>query len=194
MRVSFANLTALAKKNKRKQPLADDLWNSGVLEARILATLVADPRLLTADHIDRWAHEANWQGATGYVARYVAHPSAHATELLDRWLPAPQELVQRCGYQLLAWLAISPNGLPDKFFIAHLRTIQTGLHTAPNHTREAMNGALIAIGRRNETLQAPALKAAAKIGPVHIDHGPTACKTPDATTEILKSHPRKKCC
>ena len=49
-----------------------------------------------------------------------------------------------------------------------------------------MNNALIAIGRRNAQLQKQALAAAKRIGKLEIDHGDTACKTPDAATYILK--------
>ena len=43
-----------------------------------------------------------------------------------------------------------------------------------------MNGALIAIGARNSSLQKKALAVAANIGKVEVDHGDTGCKTPGA--------------
>lgn len=50
-----------------------------------------------------------------------------------------------------------------------------------------MNGALIAIGCRNEVIRAAALAAAERIGPVDVDHGDTACDTPDARASIEKA-------
>lgn len=54
-----------------------------------------------------------------------------------------------------------------------------------------MNGALIAIGIRNSTLQRQAIAAAKQIGKVEVDHGRTSCKTPDAVAYINKAVQRK---
>ena len=51
--------------------------------------------------------------------------------------------------------------------------------------KEAMNSALIAIGIRNEDLERKAIEIA-RNGKVHVDHGATSCKTPDAESYIKK--------
>ena len=51
----------------------------------------------------------------------------------------------------------------------------------------AMNTALINIGVRNEALRERALAAAERIGAVEVDHGQTACETPDAVEYIHKT-------
>jgi hypothetical protein len=50
-----------------------------------------------------------------------------------------------------------------------------------------MNGALIAIGVRNDQLEKLAITAAKRIGTVEVDHGDTDCKTPDAVAYIAKT-------
>jgi hypothetical protein len=50
-----------------------------------------------------------------------------------------------------------------------------------------MNNALIAIGTRNDALEARAVAIAVKIGKVRVDHGETGCKTPDAAEYIAKA-------
>jgi hypothetical protein len=57
-----------------------------------------------------------------------------------------------------------------------------------------MNGALIAIGLRNPAMEKRAVDIAKKIGRVVVDHGETACKTPDAIEYIkkTKAHREKK--
>ena len=71
-----------------------------------------------------------------------------------------------------------------------LDEIKATIHQAPNRTRYAMNSTLIAIGRRGGTLQDDAIAAARTIGTVLVDHGDTACKTPDAETYIKKGRNR----
>ena len=54
-----------------------------------------------------------------------------------------------------------------------------------------MNGALIAIGTRNEALRAAAEAASGRIGIVVVDHGQTGCVTPAALPYIAKVWDRK---
>ena len=61
------------------------------------------------------------------------------------------------------------------------------IHAAPNAEREGMNLAVIAIGCRSPGLRKAAIAAAKRIGKVEVDHGDTACKTPDAAEYIEKS-------
>ena len=55
-----------------------------------------------------------------------------------------------------------------------------------------MNGALIAIGARNERLRAEAEAASGRIGIVVVDHGETGCVTPAAVPYIAKIWDRKE--
>ncbi|MEI9813219.1 MAG: hypothetical protein WDO18_11445 [Acidobacteriota bacterium] len=56
-----------------------------------------------------------------------------------------------------------------------------------NYVRYGMNQAVIAIGVRNPHLTEMALAAAKRIGKVQVDHGDTACQTPDAAAYIQKT-------
>jgi len=84
------------------------------------------------------------------------------------------------------------SSLSDDYFSDLLSTIETNIHQAKNRTRYSMNNALIAIGIRNPLLQKKATAAAKRIGTVHVDHGETGCKTPDAVSYIIKTVQRKK--
>ena len=55
-----------------------------------------------------------------------------------------------------------------------------------------MNMAVIVIGGRNAALRKSALATAKRIGKVEIDHGDTACQTPDAGAYIEKMWARAK--
>jgi hypothetical protein len=50
-------LRRMAKEAGRDHALAVSLWNSGIHEARIMATLVDDPALVTARQMDGWARD-----------------------------------------------------------------------------------------------------------------------------------------
>jgi 3-methyladenine DNA glycosylase AlkD len=55
--VSVPQIRRIAKRTGTDHSLALELWGSGVHEARILATLVADPARITHREMERWATE-----------------------------------------------------------------------------------------------------------------------------------------
>lgn len=58
--VSFADLGRLTKEIKRDQALAEALWKTGVADARILATMIADPKALTRATAEAWLAETTY--------------------------------------------------------------------------------------------------------------------------------------
>ena len=111
---------------------------------------------------------------------------------MESWVNSKDEWVGRAGWMLLSILAMQDKGLPDQQLETYLKNIEKNIHEAKNRTREAMNSALISIGIRNDKLERLAVAAATRIGPVEVDHGETACKTPDALTYIQKARARSK--
>src|SRR5712675_295934 len=59
--ISVPILRKLAREIGRDHALAQKLWSSGVLEARIIASLIDEPGLVTKEQMDRWAKDFdNW--------------------------------------------------------------------------------------------------------------------------------------
>ena len=190
--VSFATLKELVKRIGVDQELARALWETGNFDARILAVKIADPARMTSAELDRWAGDMTTRMCCGYVAMLAAegpHGAAKAAE----WL-APGSPRRGAGWILAGHLAQLDPTTPDSHFLARLAEIEKTIHTAPNSDREAMNMAVIQIGCRNAALRKAATAAAKRIGKVEVDHGDTACKTPDAAQYIDKcwAHSKSK--
>ena len=94
------------------------------------------------------------------------------------------------GWDVLVTLALRDGTLPDSYFEPYLQEIERDTHNRKNCVRHAMNGALIAIGTRNEALRRRAEAVATEIGKVRVDHG-EGPKTPDAAPYIDKTWARK---
>jgi 3-methyladenine DNA glycosylase AlkD len=60
--ISVAKLRVIAKRLGRDQALAETLWRSGILEARIMASLIADPALVTEPLMESWAKDFDIAG------------------------------------------------------------------------------------------------------------------------------------
>lgn len=185
--VSFAQLQTLARKLRRNQPLAAELWATGNLDAMSLATLLTDPAQLSAAELNRWVKAIDYYPLADYFVKHVAALSPHAPALAQKWMRARGEYVIRCGYHTLAQLAQTPGVFAPEQLRSVLAEIRQRIHQAPNRAKEGMHNALIAIGSVPE-LFAEAVAAAQAIGPVAIDHGQTSCKTPDAVAYMHKIH------
>ncbi len=189
--VSYAHQHKLAKALKGNHPLALELWASGNHDARVLATLIADPAQGDDPLLDEWVSDVDSYGLTDAFAGF-AGKTDRARDKAEQWRQAAAEWPGRAGWQLVAHLAMQDKDLPDAYFRARLEDIEGEIHTRKNRVRDAMNNALIAIGIRNAALEPPALAAAARIGKVVVDHGQTGCKTPDAAAYIQRTLARRR--
>jgi 3-methyladenine DNA glycosylase AlkD len=183
--VKFADLYALQKQIGVDQALASALFDSGNEDARMLATLIADPEAMTLEELDAWQAACDNYGINAAVAG-VAARSPKARELAERWYAAKGDYRSAAGWQVLGSLAAPGTGADDDYLRPYLAKIRTGIHGAPNRTRYSMNSALISIGGYREALRDEALAVAKAVGTVEVDHGDTSCKTPDATEYIAK--------
>ncbi len=188
--VPYAHLYKLQKRIGRDTDLAHALWITGNHDARILATLVVEPRDLSREELDAWLHPATYCGLNDAVAR-VAAESEHATALADAWRRDRDEWTAAAAWAVVAALAAKEK-TGDGWLAARLDEIERGIAAAPNYVRYCMNAALIAIGGSRPSLRQRAIGAAGRIGKVEVDHGDTSCKTPDAKSYIRKMAARGK--
>lgn len=189
--VSFAHLEKIRKRIKKDHALARELWETGNHDARVLATMIADPKAMSSEELDAWAESLRSYPETDAFAK-VAAGSPLVREKIEEWTGADAEWVESAGWVLLSLLAARDRGLPASYYEGHLDVIEKDIHNRKNRVRYEMNGALIAMGGYDERLTGRALAAAAKIGKVEVDHGDTGCKTPDAAGYIRKMLERKK--
>lgn len=206
---SFAVIRKLAKQIKCDHALALQLWATGIFEPRVVATMIADPTQVTPDQAQTWIDEMTCHGLTDELVNNLLSKTPFAGNLAMAWVDSPGEQVGRAGWHLVGVLAkgggcaacsplrpskrSSPAESPTVLdYPALLARIEADIHQAPNRKREAMNNALMAIGIYIPELTEAAKVAARRIGPVEIDHGDTACRTPDAVAYIEKALARNK--
>lgn len=182
--VSSAQLSRLQKKIKTDHALAFELWNSGNIDAQILATMIVDKNSVDEKLLDGWAREIRYYAlADAFVSNVVASSSFRITKM-NAWMVSSEEYVRRCGYLILACIAEEKESLSDDEFIRHLHAIGKEIQLMENRARQAMYDALIAIGKRNKLLNMEAMIVASQIGPVYIEHGDKKLKASHAM-EIL---------
>lgn len=191
--VSYANLGRLKREIKVDQALAEKLWATGNHDARVLATMIADPEQVEDALLESWAKDLDNYVLTDAFT-VLAERAAVSRRKMEKWTKSKNEWIGRAGWGLLAGVARTDTELPDRYFEAYLNAIETNIHKSKNRVRDAMNSALISIALRNERIEKKAVAAARRIGKVEVDHGKTNCKTPDAIQYIerTKAHYEKK--
>ncbi|EDM80263.1 hypothetical protein PPSIR1_36472 [Plesiocystis pacifica SIR-1] len=177
--VRTSKLSRMARDYGPDQELADALWATGNVDARLLAAKVADHEAITAARLEAWVEDCDWYMLVdGFVADCAAR-TRHVRALAEQWRGSEAEYRGRAGWSLVAHLA-RQGEVGGALFETCLDEIAAGIHAAANRKREAMNAALIAIGGHRAGLRERAVAVAEAVGAVEVDHGETGMVTPDA--------------
>ena len=160
--VSMPNIRAVAKTCGVDHALALELWETEIHEARILATLVADPEALTEVQRERWVLDITSWDLCDSAADLFGRTPAQA-EAIETWARRPEPFVKRCAYSMIARRAVSAKGAPDREFLGYLPVIRRGATDPRNEVKKGVSWALRQIGKRNRALHAAAMKEAERI-------------------------------
>jgi hypothetical protein len=84
-------------------------------------------------------------------------------------------------------------GMDDEYLLGRIDNIQDSIHDEEMWVREAMNTALMGIGKRNKKLNTAAIRAAKAIGPVDIDYGDdNSCEPLEVLEHLTSDYLKKK--
>jgi len=161
--ISIPSLRALAKEIGKDHALALELWNTSIPEAQILATLVDDPRQVTPQQMDRWAHELTAWDICDAACNNMFVRTPYAWDKVYQWAEEEPEFTRRAGYVLIACLATHDKKATDQQFIDTFLLIKTAVTDPRNFVRKAVNWALRGIGKRNLPLNQAAIILANEI-------------------------------
>lgn len=152
----------IAKKIKRNHERAFELWNSGLMEARFIASQTADPKRFTADDARRWASDFDsWDIVDGVSDLFV--DTEHWRALIEEFAEDDREFVRRTAFAMLCWATIHRKKEPDATFATYLPLIERHASDPRNFVKKAVNWALRTIGKRSRALHGPALALAEKL-------------------------------
>jgi 3-methyladenine DNA glycosylase AlkD len=160
--ISAPVLRVIARAHRRDHVLALELWASGIHDARVLATLVEDPRQTTRGQMERWVRDCDNWGATDALA-FLFDRTLFAEEKAHAWSARRAEFVKRTGFAMMAGMAVHRKELPDEVFLGFLPIIAREATDERNFVKKAVNWSLRQIGKRNPRLRRAAIAEAKKI-------------------------------
>jgi len=161
--VSVGDLRAYAKTIGRDHQLAQELWNSGWYEARMLAGFVDDPTLVTPAQMDRWARDFDNWAVCDHSCFHLFDKTPHAYGRIARWAGRKEEFVKRAAFALIASLALHDKKAPDTIFRKCLPLIEKAAVDDRNFVKKGVSWALRGIGHRSPAMRAEALEVAQRL-------------------------------
>lgn len=161
--VSIPNLRKMAKEIGRDHSLAQQLWNSGIHEARILASIIDQPNQVTKKQMDAWIKDFDSWDVCDQCCMNLFDKTPMAWEKAIEWTNREKEFEKRAGFALMACLAWYDKESPDKKFLVFLPAIKREADDDRNYVKKAVNWALRNIGKRNLNLNKKAIETAKEI-------------------------------
>lgn len=162
--VSMPRLRALAKRLGRDHDLALALWDGGVHEARILATLVDEPRAIDEAQMERWVLDLDsWDLCDQLCGNLFTKLGPLAYRAALEWSGRGEEFVKRSGFVLAARLAVQDKKAADSEFLPFLDVIEREAADDRNFVKKAVSWSLRQIGKRSAGLNAPAVAVARRL-------------------------------
>lgn len=148
-----------------KHKLAQELWDSGYHEARILASMIDKPNLVTEKQMDLWTRDFDSWDVCDQVCMNLFDKTKFAFNKAIEWTTRDREFEKRAGFALMAVLAWheKKSNLSDEQFLQFLPVIIKEATDERNFVRKAVNWALRSIGKSRQSLRQPAIDTAQKI-------------------------------
>ena len=146
--VSMAHIQMLAKRVGLNHVLAAALWGSGFYEARMLASLIDDPELVTAGQIDRWCGDFDNWAICDTVCFKLFDRTPHAWAKVKLWSDKREEFGKRAAFALLWGLTTHDKRDDDAPFGKALLLVERAAIDERNFAKKSVNMALRSIGKR----------------------------------------------
>src|SRR6266436_1581306 len=161
--ISAPVLHSLAKRIGKNHRLAQELWASGIHEARILAALIGESEKVTAAEMERWVRDFDAWDVVDTACCYLYAQAWPAWRKATEWSRRREEFAKRASFSLVAYLSYKDKAAPDARFARFLRAIEREAHDERHFVKKAVNWALRNIGKRNVRLNREAIQAAERI-------------------------------
>ena len=161
--VSMANVQRLAKRLGTSHELAEALWKTGVYEARMVASFVDDPALVTPAQMDRWCRDFDNWGIVDTVCFKLFDRVPHAWSRLEPWSRKKDEFQKRAAFALLACLALHDKKTGDEPFLRGLELVEQAAGDDRNFVKKGVSWALRSVGLRNPKLRGAATELATRL-------------------------------
>jgi len=161
--IKVTDLRILARRIEKDHDLALQLWETGIHEARLLATMIDDPSAVTDTQMENWAADFNSWDVVDQACNNLFRRTPFAHTKAADWAARDEEFVKRAGFALMAVLAVHDRSSEDTVFHKYLDLVEGESSDERNFVKKAVNWALRQIGKRSPELWEKAMGTIGKI-------------------------------
>lgn len=168
--VATGAMKPLAKKIKKNQALAEELYATGNYDAMYFAGIIADPMAMTEADFERWMDGAYFYMLSDYVVAVTLAEADIAQDVADQWIASGEELRMSAGWSCYCWLLGSrpDREFPESKISAMLERVEKTIHESPDRTKSAMNNFMYTAAISYLPLHDKAVETAKAVGPVEM--------------------------
>lgn len=156
-------LREFAKPFKKNHELAIDLWNLGIHEAMLMATMIEDPKKVTEQQMDAWTHQFYSWDICDQCCMNVFHKPEFALKKAFEYTHAKEEFVKRAGFAIMVSFSVHHKKADDEICKSFLPRLEAEAWDDRNFVKKAINWCLRTIGKRSSYLHPHALACAYRI-------------------------------
>ena len=161
--VSIPHLRKMAREIGKNHELAQELWASGIHEARILASMVDKPEMVDEVQMESWVKDFNSWDVCDLCCSNLFDKTKVAYRKAEAWSRREEEFVKRAGFVVMAALSVHDKMATDEEMLKFLPLIKRESTDNRNFVKKAVNWALRQIGKRNLNLNKIAIETAREI-------------------------------
>jgi 3-methyladenine DNA glycosylase AlkD len=161
--LSIPTLRAMAKEIGRDHDLAQELWASGIHEARLLAGFIDNPKQVSEAQMEAWVKDFDSWDVCDQVCMNLFDRTPFTDQKAVEWSSREEEFVKRAAFALMASLAVHDKKSGDERFETFFPLIVQQAVDERNYVRKAVNWALRQIGKRNSRLNSRSIEVAEQI-------------------------------
>ncbi|RUS48188.1 DNA alkylation repair protein [Cohnella sp. AR92] len=187
--VATGEMKPIAKKIKRNQALAEELYATGNYDAMYFAGVIADPKAMTEEDFERWIDSAYFYMISDYVVAVTLAETDIAQKVADKWIASGEELRMSAGWSCYCWLLGNrkDSEFDEDKLAGMLDRVRATIHDAPERAKYAMNMFIATVAVSYVPLHDKAVETARAVGPVEVNKDKKASKYLNASDNIQKA-------
>lgn len=160
--VRLGDIRKVAGKIKSDDRLAAALWDTGNIDARLLAILIVKPKNLSREDLDRMVRSTDFVQVADWLNAYVAGKHPDRESLRQAWMDDENPWAARAGWSLTSQrIDKDPGGIDHPGL---LDRIESEMASAPAQVQWTMNFCLAGIGINSPIHRERAIAIGEKLG------------------------------
>lgn len=147
--VSTSVVRGLAKKVGKSNELAYELWESGFHEAKLLAVLLFDKKVMSHEDIEKLIVDVHSWDLCDHLSKNLIIKIKGYDKFIFEWVASQQVYKKRAAFTLIASSVIHNKMIENDTLDDYLRIIRDNSGDEHEHVKKAVSWALREIGKKN---------------------------------------------